>query len=132
MIITSQDLVRDIADSWKKQYFVDDAWRFGAGKEEVYNKLVALGSNAKPSDVDAAIGNDSWTALWCHECCERHVSFVFAFAMSSRIELPRSNIGLKIRNQRANYYYFVCENCLVAALRGIEQRKDQAIRDNSI
>ena len=38
------------------------------GKEAIYHKLIALGNNPEPNDVDATIGNGSWTRLTCNEC----------------------------------------------------------------
>jgi len=36
--------------------------------EEVYNDLIALGESPEPNDVDAIIGNGSWTRLTCDHC----------------------------------------------------------------
>jgi len=33
-----------------------------------FNKLIDLGPNPKPDDVDKVIGNNTWTGLTCDEC----------------------------------------------------------------
>ena len=41
-------------------YWFDDK------KEAIYNELVALGDNPDPDQVDAIIGNNSWTYACCN------------------------------------------------------------------
>lgn len=37
-------------------------------RAEIIARLEALGPNPSPEKVDEAIGCNSWTRLWCHEC----------------------------------------------------------------
>ena len=57
------------AKLWKKQYFSHVKGFMDAGREAIYNQLVALGPTLNPDDVDSIIGNDSWTNPGeCDEC----------------------------------------------------------------
>ena len=81
MLLTKQHLA-NIADyRWKEQYYRDDSWSYyGEDKVETYEKLVNLGKNKNPEDVDKIIGNSSWTRLICHNC-NKDVDAVFAFGI---------------------------------------------------
>lgn len=69
MLLTKQHLVNTVNERWKKQYYRDASWDYyGEDKVEKYEKLVNLGSNKNPEDVDKIIGNSSWTRLICHDC----------------------------------------------------------------
>lgn len=72
IIRTKAWLIANVAERWKKQYWTPlGGWsEFGTGKESAYQKLIALPEGATEQDVDAAIGNDSWTANRCDECRE--------------------------------------------------------------
>ncbi len=79
----------------------------GTDKEEVHKKLVALGDNPSPDEVDAAIGNDSWTSPGsCDECGSE--------------DSPIVHLG-----QEPDYESntaWVCEACLIDSLGLIRQR----------
>lgn len=67
------DLAKTAAERWKAQYCPKGRWRegvlvYGRTKEEIYNGLVTLGPNPDPNDVNATIGNSSWTSCRCDEC----------------------------------------------------------------
>lgn len=71
--LTRNDVAVGVAERWRQQYreyFQNPALaqRLAFRPIEVYAKLLGLGENPNPDDVDAAIGNRSWTALNCGEC----------------------------------------------------------------
>lgn len=69
-LITRQDLANDSASRWAAQYqHRDGTWKspfFDPSK--IHTSLVALGQNPTPDQVDAVIGNESWTRLTCCHC----------------------------------------------------------------
>lgn len=67
--ITVEDRIASVADRWKEQYF-DSQW-FSDQKQQIWSWLKALPQNATAAQVDAIIGNGSWTAITCTECKER-------------------------------------------------------------
>ena len=82
MLLTKQYLANIVDDRWKKQYYRDASWdRYGEDKFKKYEKLVNLGSNKNPKDVDKIIGNSSWTRLICNHC-NKDVNVVFVFGTS--------------------------------------------------
>ena len=76
MLLTKQHLVNIVDERWKKQYFRGYSWNYCA--DEKYEKLVSLGKNKNPQDVDKIIGNSSWTRLICHNC-NKDIDAVFIF-----------------------------------------------------
>lgn len=60
--ITRKTLAREAADRWVAVYG-EDGGGFGSDKVEVLRQLRALGANPRPDDVDAVIGNRSWTEV---------------------------------------------------------------------
>lgn len=82
-ILTRRDRAVGTAELWERQYRQDIrnpalAKGLAFNPIEVYDKLLALGKNPNPDDVDAAIGNKSWTSIFCAEClnyCEEAVLF---------------------------------------------------------
>lgn len=68
-LITQTQLIVRAAQRWKDQYtMVGGEWRYGPDKSATHAKLEALGPNASVEEVNAAIGNTSWTMITCHEC----------------------------------------------------------------
>ena len=61
-IITRQDVLQGVPARWREQY--------PTSREEIYKKLLAIidSGNYTESQIDAIIGNDSWTSLVCDEC----------------------------------------------------------------
>ena len=81
MLLTKQHLVNTVDERWKKQYYRDASWDYyGEDKIEKYEKLVNLGNNKNPEDVDKIIGNSSWTRLICNHC-NKYVDAVFVFGI---------------------------------------------------
>lgn len=75
-LITRQDILNDVAEVWKKNYYCErtDKWSALSGlnfnnKELIYYKLLAL-NNPTKQQVDEIIGNNSWTKNECYFCSE--------------------------------------------------------------
>lgn len=97
MLLTKQHLVNTVDDRWKKQYYRDASWDYyGEDKIETYDKLVNLGKNKNPEDVDKIIGNSSWTRLICNHCKK----YVDAVCIIGADEI----------------YFHVCEDCVNIAV----------------
>jgi len=81
-ILTKQDKANKVAERWKKAYYstLQGKWVYDhyKDKEAIYTKLLDLGDTPSPTDIDAAIGNSSWTRLTC-DCCEAEVDTVVQF-----------------------------------------------------
>lgn len=73
-IRTQRQLIQAVAKRWRQQYqpFKPDAILHGGKtKQEIADALDKLdGDTATAEDVNAIIGNDSWTDLKCDECKE--------------------------------------------------------------
>ena len=70
LILTRNEITAKVAERWQNQYRKSDGTWINnfSNKREIYKKLVALGNNPNPEDVDRIIGNTSWTVLKCEEC----------------------------------------------------------------
>lgn len=79
-LITERDVIREIAERWKRQYFKQGSWfQWGvpgmefAPTETTYNNLIALdGETATIDDVKVALGGNAkiagWHSLSCDSC----------------------------------------------------------------
>lgn len=70
-VITKQQLAESAAKRWGDQYInrYGGTWYVGGRHVgDVHINLVALGPHPTPAEVDAAIGNSSWTLLECDVC----------------------------------------------------------------
>lgn len=74
-VITRQTQAEEATERWKDQYkkwatnYDDNIW-YDKEKEDIYNKLVSLGPNPNPDDIDNIIGNNNWTFVRCDFCRE--------------------------------------------------------------
>lgn len=61
---------RGVAESWRKQYCKDGVWTKTAYGDSgaVYAKLCDLGPNPPIDKVADAIGNQSWSYIFCEGC----------------------------------------------------------------
>lgn len=68
-LLTERVLIREVAQRWKEQY-TGYAGRNADDMKAIGKKLAALnGDTATAADVEAIIGNDSWTRIdHCDEC----------------------------------------------------------------
>lgn len=67
-LITTKEEASKASVNWKNTYFRNGVWSCGADKEATYHKLIALGNNPTPDEVNYVIGDISWTATFCNEC----------------------------------------------------------------
>jgi hypothetical protein len=99
-LITRKGLAPKVAARWKDTYFKNGEWRYGEGKEDIYLRLEALGSNPTPEEVNKAIGNSSWTDVRCDEC-NKYVEEVVQVGEELDYESATANI---------------CKPCLILAM----------------
>lgn len=68
-IITERTLIREVAEKWREAYS-DPHWIKDKEKQAIGVNLAALDpERATPADVEAVIGNPSWTNVGeCDEC----------------------------------------------------------------
>lgn len=100
-VTTRRALVASVAERWKQTYYGSlRGWRevLGGSSYEIYEKLVALDpATATPEEVDAIIGNTSWTGYACSSCDEDADESVTVDGMSDDCAT-------------------LCRSCLLAAL----------------
>lgn len=98
--ITRPGLARDAADRWKKQYL----WGSNrpADKLAIHERIVALGADPDPDDVDKAIGNGSWTSVPRCDGCGKDD------------EQPRVRVGEEPNYESSTAV--LCTECLQEAL----------------
>lgn len=101
-LITRQHLAAAAAVRWADQY----RSHLGSGddKDLIHKSLVALGPNPAPDDVDAAIGNRSWTHTACDACEKRGLYYAG----------PVVEVGAKPDYESATAR--LCFSCLSAAV----------------
>lgn len=79
-VLTERDLIRQVADRWRKTYFDGrtQSWRQSLGDSCLtYDRLAALDPEAATAaDVNAIIGNQTWSRPQCTVCQERVVKVV--------------------------------------------------------
>ena len=89
-IITQRDIIREAPERWRAQYCSSGQWDrervlmfFGAvtgqnrSREVVFNALQKLDlATCSAGEVDAIVGNTSWTDLKCDECGNRRCKLV--------------------------------------------------------
>ena len=74
VLYTRKSLAAEAAKRWANQYRDEETheWRrqhlMFTDTEKVYNWLVELGKDPDPDDVDAVIGNKTWTRVTCDAC----------------------------------------------------------------
>jgi hypothetical protein len=94
-VVTISRRISDIADRWRAQYGGIN-YRTNIDHQSIQVKLDQLPADAPLDDVDAIIGNNSWTHTTCDSC-------------SARV---RRAISFGEYDQRAT----VCEPCIRASL----------------
>jgi hypothetical protein len=75
-IVTQREVIRGVVERWWNSYAgsiqdpsKDGPWVHGKTKRQIYEELKTLDlKTATAEQVNAIIGNDSWTALRCNEC----------------------------------------------------------------
>ena len=81
-LITERDLIMGVADRFKEAMFlcwgneIKPSW-FGPGQQEKYHQLEKLNKlTASVTDVEAIIGNISWTGGTCSVCSKFGTPYV--------------------------------------------------------
>lgn len=96
--LTKQEKIKSVAKHWKKQYFKNGVWGPSKhGFEAIYNQLKQLGPTATEDEIEAIIGNRTWTQNKCDEC-DKDSDVVIMLTESSE------------------YVTYVCLDCLRAAI----------------
>lgn len=77
-IVTRRDLATVAASRFLDLYYIPDrGWLRGEHDADIHARLTMSSGRADPAEIDAIIGNKSWTKLYCGECgqsdCERVV-----------------------------------------------------------
>ena len=68
-IVIGEHVAKVVAARWKQHYFRDGEWGLCfAGSERVFHALLSCGNTRE--EIDAIIGNNSWTHMFCEECKE--------------------------------------------------------------
>lgn len=69
-LVTRRAEIRTVAARWKEQYHPGERWgECLGGAQEIHRKLLALDpETATREQVDAIIGNASWTEIRCTGC----------------------------------------------------------------
>lgn len=65
-LISKNWMASQVATRWGEQY--GQYKHYKEDSRKIHQELVALGPNPNPSDIEAIIGNKSWTANHCDEC----------------------------------------------------------------
>lgn len=72
-VMTRKKEAKSAARRWRAQYkkYWDTPHELNESTKEKYERLVELGTDPNPDEVDRIIGNDSWTCVRCRECDKR-------------------------------------------------------------
>lgn len=107
-IITRQILASEAAERWRYQY---SEGKFGwkstgmpVQPMDIHRSLVALGPTPTPEQVNAVIGNSSWTRLTCNQCA-KEVDSVIVVGQEQHCE---------------SYTAHLCPECLEQARKLVE------------
>ena len=101
--LSQRQLIRRVARRWREQYCRNGEWSTtqSGSARDTYERLLALDvDTAAPSDVEAIIGNPSWTSHFCGECADY---------VSVAVEFCETGEGVTL-----------CRNCLRDALELLE------------
>ena len=107
--ITRQKISDDVVKRWAVQYPLDGHYGNDAEKQDILKKLRALPKGTHPDEIDAAIGNGSWTDLTCDDCGASTLDVVIQIGQEPDYE---SSTAL------------VCRDCLEKALRLTDARQN--------
>jgi len=99
-LITKEMLIKDVAESWKRSYLRNGEWyeTISGDTEIVYRKLLKATTE---QEVVGAIGNKSWTSLYCNDC-EKEVNAVVQLGEGPDYE---------------SHTAYICFDCLEKALK---------------
>jgi len=99
-----QDKLDNTATRWYDQYYNKslNEWIYGKNKKEIYKNLKVLKKPVKASDIDAIIGNSSWTEHKCQACDTTKEALIF--------------LEGKYFNGYEGPNFLICKECLEKAL----------------
>jgi hypothetical protein len=106
-LITTRTLIRSVVKRWEAQYRPEDVYvkLYGADKQTILAKLKELDpEQASPEEVEAIIGNTSWTRVTC-DACGSEVGEVVRLGQEPDYESATASI---------------CHECLAKAIKLIE------------
>lgn len=96
--ITVDEVISTVAERWRKQYENSfDRPRFTDPKTTPRDVYLEILGATSAEEINAAIGNDSWTSLVCSECSDK-VNSVAIFDV---------NCG--------EYSLYLCQSCCMEA-----------------
>ena len=104
VVKTPHTLAAEAAARWDKQYPPPQFHESRPGTAHVSKSLHALGLSPDPAQVDAIIGNHSWTATKCDQCENERVPVV----------------GLGWSNEYECIDTWICLGCARGAVRALE------------
>ena len=88
--ITRESRAKLAVKSWRHTY---SSGRYGSDKIIKLEQLEALGDNPTPDQIDAIIGNPSWTSVGrCHECGKEGCEVLIQLGQEPNYESRTANI----------------------------------------
>ena len=77
-LITPESLAKNAAARWASSYRRNGKWYFMKRESsgDIHVRLVELGAAPTPEQVEAVIGNGSWTKTECDDCDAANVPVV--------------------------------------------------------
>ena len=103
-LITRQTLANAACERWAEQYPAE-RW---PDKQRVLERLIELGDNCNPDEVDRIIANGSWTRTQCYECNDDNGVDVIQLGQEPDYESMTTDI---------------CKSCLEKALRKLAKQQ---------
>jgi hypothetical protein len=72
-LLDERTAIATVAERWKAQYLNARGWIHTStgSSQAIYDRLCQLPADATVRDVEAIIGNDTWTSERCSECGNR-------------------------------------------------------------
>lgn len=102
-VLLEQDHIDRVPEWWAKQY--DNEYEYSASKKEITSKLNNLVKPLIKEEIDAIIGNDSWTSFKCAHCNKQSKKLIY--------------IALQCYNSFEDATVSLCKPCLEIALKTI-------------
>jgi hypothetical protein len=68
VVVTTRMLIERVAVRWRNQYPFSAGRGSKDGARDIYLKLCELRPGASVEQVEAIIGNNTWTSEYCEEC----------------------------------------------------------------
>ena len=105
--VTRKTKASGVAQQWLINYRLQNGWEVGDKQGEIYKKLIALGANPEPDDVELVTGHSSWTDCRCNECGECVDEIII--------------IGEEDSDDYESVTASICKECLIKALKEFTQ-----------